>query len=76
MTILLRIEQAGPKGLALEELIAASNDQLLVLPRLDDLVTGKLVSLRQGRYAIGRRGVLLVKTHMFCRTLLKRGKGG
>lgn len=76
MTILLRIEQAEPSGLTLEEMLDGLGNQVLVMPRLNDLATGKLVSLHRGRYVIGSRGALLAKTHSLYRVLLKMEKGG
>lgn len=76
MAILLRIEQAGSKGLSLEEMLRELDDGILVMPRLDDLVTSKLVSLQGGRYVIQPRGALLAKTQKFYRALLGMEKGG
>lgn len=76
MLILLLVEQAEPKGLTLEEMVCQLNDQVLVVPRLQDLVTGNLVGLHGGRYVIGSRGMLLAKMHVFYRALLKMEKGG
>lgn len=76
MTILLQIERAGQKGLTSAELMDQLNDEILVTPRLDDLVTGNLVTLHCGRYVIGRRGALLAKIHLFYRAMLKMEKGG
>jgi hypothetical protein len=76
MTILLRIERAGPKGLSLEEMVAELNDHVLVAPRLEDLVTGNLVGLHGGRYVVDPRGAYLAKTYIFFRALLKMEKGG
>ena len=76
MTILLRIERSEPKGLALQQILDQLSDQFLVIPRLDDLVTGGLVRLHQGRYIMGDRGAFLAKINILYRALLKMEKGG
>jgi len=76
MTILLRIDQSGLDGHTLEEIMAELNDQVLVVPRLDDLVVGNLIELRGDRYAVTSRGALLAKIYIFYRALLKMERGG
>lgn len=76
MSIVLRIEEAGSGGLTLEQIMDQLNDQVLVIPRLVDLVTGNLVRLDGGSYVIGPRGALLAKAHMLYRALLRMEKGG
>lgn len=76
MAILLQIERAGPGGLALKELMDRLNDQVLIKPRLDDLVNGNVITCRDGRYVIGPRGALLAKTYIVFRAVLKMEKGG
>lgn len=76
MTILLRVGEAGPTGLSLDEILAQLNDDVLVVPRLEDLVVGKLVRRDGGRYVIGPRGALLARTYICYRALLGMEKGG
>lgn len=76
MTILLWIQQSGSEGLTREEMLAELNDQILVIPRLEDLVVGKLVMVRRGRYVIGPRGAFLAKIYISYRALLKMERGG
>jgi hypothetical protein len=76
MAILLRIEEAGEKGLTLNELLAQLDDKVLVLPRIEDLVAGDLVRLHGGQYVIRSGGAFLARVHLFYRGLLKMEKGG
>lgn len=76
LSILLRIERAGSAGMSLAELEAEFTDALLVLPRLQDLVSGKLVVKKDERYVIDSRGALLAAAHSAYRALLGVGKGG
>lgn len=76
LTMVLRIDQAGPKGLALEDLLGELNDRVLVMPRLDDLLAARMVRVNGGRYVVNPSGAVLARVHMSYRALLKMGKGG
>lgn len=76
MSVLLRLEAAGARGASVEELLAALTDDALVVPRLDDLVTGRLARLERDRYVVGRRGALIARTYVGFRRLLKMERGG
>lgn len=76
ITILLRIDEAGERGLATGELLAELDDRVLVLPRLDDLVRGGLARHDNGRYVIGPCGALMARVHRGYRALLMMEKGG
>lgn len=76
MTVLLIIERAGAAGLSREELDRALGDDVLVLPRLDDLVAGHVVSVRGDRYVVGAGGAALARLHLGYRALLRMEKGG
>lgn len=76
MSILLAVAAAGGRGLGLAELLDRFPDRVLVVPRLDDLVAGGLARLRDGRYVIGPRGVLLARTFVVFRRVLGMERGG
>lgn len=76
MAILLRIEEAGARGLTREEMVEQLDDDILVLPRLRDLVEANLVAFDGSRYRIGAPGTLMAKTHLRYRALLRMEKGG
>jgi hypothetical protein len=76
MTILLRIEAAGPGGASRSELLAELTDERLVLPRLDDLVEGGLAMVRDGRYVIAAGGATIAAAYVRFRRLLRMERGG
>lgn len=76
MSILLRVEDAGGRGVSRQDLLAALTDQILVIPRIDDLVTGGLVRREAGRYVIGSRGALFAGVIASYRGLLGMERGG
>ena len=76
MSILLLIEQTGGRGATVAGLTGALNDQVLVVPRLDDLVVGRLVIFEGRRYNVTPNGSFLARIYIFYRALLKMEKGG
>lgn len=76
MVMLLCIEAAGDKGLTADQLLAQLDDKVLVLPRVEDLVTGGLARFHDGRYQIQAGGAFMARTHLHYRRLLKMEKGG
>ena len=76
MSVLLAVEATGGRGLGLAELLDRFTDRVLVVPRLDDLVAGGLARLRDGRYVIAPRGVLIARTFVLFRRLLGFERGG
>jgi len=51
-------------------------DDVLVIPRLDDLVAGKLACLEPGRYLMRPRGALFAWIMASYRALLGMERGG
>jgi hypothetical protein len=76
MAILLRMDAVGSHGLTIDEMLDQLGDDVLVIPRLNDLVKGKLLIFHRGRYVIRRRGALLARLHLGYRRLLQMEKGG
>jgi hypothetical protein len=76
MTILLDIERSGAAGCTRDELRARLDDRVLVVPRLDDLVAGRLVRLEHGRYVVTSGGIAMSAPHVAFRRWLKMEKGG
>lgn len=76
MAILLAIERTGADGLKREDLLAALDNRVLVVPRLEDLVIGKLAAVERARYVISGRGAMLARLYIAYRALLRMEKGG
>jgi hypothetical protein len=76
MAVLLHIERAAPEGLRRDGLAAALDDRIVIVPRLEDLVTGELAAVTAGRYVITPRGAMLARLYVSYRRLLKMEKGG
>lgn len=76
MAILLSVEEAGLRGRSHAELLAELDDSVLVVPRLDDLVSSGLAARQGERYAARPGGALLARTYIVYRRLLRMEKGG
>ena len=77
MMILLQIEEAGAPGLARDAIVTSLGDSVVVVPRLEDLVTGGLATIdSHRRYVITARGAMLARLYIAYRALLKMEKGG
>ena len=64
LTMLLNIAAAGPAGLPAADLERLLTDEVLVRPRLEDLVRERMVEVRGGRYAPHGAGPAL--RHALC----------
>ena len=66
----------GTRGLRRDEILQQVDDEMLIVPRLGDLVTSRLARLERGRYVIEPRGLLLAAVHTWYRRLLGMETGG
>jgi hypothetical protein len=76
LTMLLSIAAAGPAGLPVADLDRRLTDELLVRPRLEDLVRDRMVEVRDDRYTLtgpGRRYALLFARYRLLMRLPVRG---
>ncbi|MBU1727293.1 MAG: hypothetical protein KJ880_06670 [Candidatus Omnitrophica bacterium] len=74
--ITLKVAQAGPCGLIISKLFETLNDDVLLKPRINDLVNEKLVYESEGKYKLTKRGTLFIRIVIFYRDLICVGKGG
>ncbi len=72
----LEIDAAGSQGLEKSKLFNAMTDDVLIRPRLDDLVRDGLAVLEHGQYRLTSKGRPFVRIFIFFRTLLGAPKGG
>jgi len=76
LAIVSRIAAAGPRGLSDDEIYHEMGNDILVTPRIRDLLDEKLVRIRDGKYRLTRSGSLFVGIFIFYRGLLNLNKGG
>ena len=76
LVIVLQVAQAGKDGLPCGSVKEALGNDLLIEPRLKDLVESGLVDLSGSTYKINEKGRLLLLPFLIYRNFLGLGKGG
>ena len=76
LVIVRRVAEAGAEGLSLEQIQAELNDDILLRPRLADLVRDRMVTRNGTQYAITSKGRTFAGLVILYRRLLGAGKGG
>lgn len=76
LVIAMRVFQSGKNGLHSGRMKELLGDDLLVGPRLKDLVDAKLVDLAGSVYKINKKGIFFIKPFVAFRKFLILGKGG
>jgi len=77
LLIIDRISEAETEGLAQDKLYDSLGDNILVVPRINDLVRDEMAVLENGKYKITSKGTIMVQTLLFHRKIMKADhKGG
>ena len=70
LIMILAIQNAGENGLTKEEFERSNTDNILTLPRINDLVHDKIAYLQGGKYQLTSKGFLLARIFNSYRKLL------
>ena len=76
IVMIMKISGAGPEGLPKKELRRALTDDLLIKPRIEDLLNDKLILTDRDRYRLTSKGSRFVCPFIMYRKLLGLQKGG
>ncbi|MDD5692764.1 MAG: hypothetical protein PHP10_06290 [Candidatus Omnitrophica bacterium] len=76
LVIVLEVARRGKEGLAAGQLKESLGNDLLIEPRLKDLVESGLVDLKGPTYKINAKGRLFLVPFILYRNFLGLGKGG
>ena len=76
LVMVMTIEKAGQGGLDKKEFIQRLNDDILIKPRIRDLITDKMAYLDGEKYKLTTKGVLFAQIFIWYRKLLNAPKGG
>lgn len=76
LVMTLRVRETGNVGLPKDVLFKDLGDEVLVKPRLDDLVRDKQAIFSEGKYILTNKGRIFVSFFVFYRKLLKASMGG
>lgn len=76
LVMVAKIAGAGEKGLSKDAFDSALTDELLVTPRVRDLITDRMAVIEGGRYRLTPKGLFMARLFIFHRGVLRLGKGG
>ena len=76
LVMILIIAKTGSMGLKQESLNKLMTDEILVIPRVKDLLKDKMIVLNHEKYIITPKGVLFAKFFTTFRKILGAKKGG
>ena len=76
LLIIMKISEAGPIGLTKDQLEYEMDDNVLIKPRIEDMLLDRMVELKEERYRLTMKGVLLARLFTFYRSVMRAGKGG
>ena len=76
LVMVIAITKAGDKGIAEADFERVMTDDLLIVPRIQDLINDGMVYLQGGKYRLTRKGRLFVRLFILYRGLLNLPKGG
>ena len=76
LVIVMTIEKEGQEGLDKKEFDRILNDDLLIKPRIKDIITDKMAYLDGEKYKLTPKGVLFARIFILYRRLLNAPKGG
>ncbi len=76
LVIVKLIFEAGPDGLDRNVLVTKLTDEILLFPRINNLLRDKMAVMKEGRLFLTARGKWFIQIFIFYRFLLKAKKGG
>lgn len=76
LVMIVAIATAGPAGLDKTEFERMMNDEILIKPRIRDIVVDGMAYIDGGTYKLTPKGAFIARIFMFSRKLLKASKGG
>jgi hypothetical protein len=76
LVLIMSIANAGTNGLPKEQFEQLVTDDVLILPRIRDLLRDKMISVEEGRYNLTSKGLVFVRIFIIYRQILKISQKG
>lgn len=76
LVMIRAVAKAGSEGLDKKEFDKTMSDELLVIPRVRDLVTDKMAYIDGDKYRLSPKGFLFARLFILSRKILNAPKGG
>lgn len=76
LVMIRAVAKAGSEGLDKKEFEKTMNDDILLIPRVRDLLNDKMAYIDGGKYRLTPKGFLFARLFVLSRKILKAPKGG
>ena len=76
LVMVLNIAKMLPEGIEKEKLFTLMNNDILVIPSINDLIKDNMITVDKNTYKLTSKGSLFINTIIFFRRILKIPKGG
>lgn len=76
LIMMMAIAKTGSNGLDRNKFEQTMTDDLLIMPRIRDLVIDKMIYLEGDRYRLSTKGLIVARIFVYYRKILIAGKGG
>jgi len=76
LIIIRAVFETGASGLDKSSLKRIVDNDLLILPRIKDMLSDNMVYLKDGRYKLLPKGLIMAKLFLSYRNIIRGGKGG
>jgi len=76
LIIIRAVFDSGAAGLDKFSLERIADNDLLILPRIKDMVYDRMVYIKDGKYRLMAKGLIMAKLFLFYRFIIKGEKGG
>lgn len=76
LIIIRAVFETGAAGLDKSSLERIADNDLLILPRIKDMVFDRMVYIKDGKYRLMPKGLIMARLFLFYRNIIKGEKGG
>jgi hypothetical protein len=76
LVMVMTINNAEPEGLDKERFEELMSDEMLVMPRINDVLLDKMVYMEGNKYRLTSKGTLMARIFNFYRKLINAPEGG
>ena len=76
LVIIDAVSEAGPRGLDKGELERMMSDDLLIKPRIKDMLSDNMIYQDGKRYKLMPKGAIMARIFLFYRNIIRGAKGG
>lgn len=76
LVMIMTIAKSGSRGLEKKIFEQKMNNEILLSPRIQDLISEKLAYVEEGKYKLTPKGLMFARIFSIYRKILKRSQAG